>query len=88
MERLVPAYHKTNVTGLQSFLRGKFASWASNGSCVKEIRKCFKETVEIIDFFVPHKILRKNPNPEYYNKEVKRLKGKVRRVYNKKKLGQ
>ena len=37
---------------------------------------------------VPHKILRKNPNPEYCNKEVKRLKAKVRRVYNKRKLGE
>jgi len=33
-ERLVPVYHKTKVTGLQSFLRGKFTAWASNGSCV------------------------------------------------------
>jgi len=41
-ERLVPVYHKTNVTGLQSFLRGKFASWASNGNCVEEIWKCFQ----------------------------------------------
>ena len=66
MERLVPAYHKTNVTGLQNFLMGKFASWASNGSCVEEVWKRFKEIVfESIDHFVPHKILRKNPDPEY-----------------------
>ena len=56
VERLVPVYHKTNVTGLQSFLRGKFTLWASNGSCVEEIWKCFKETVfESINRFVPHK---------------------------------
>jgi len=36
VESLVPVYHKTNVTSLQSFLRGKFASWASNGSCVDD----------------------------------------------------
>ena len=51
----------------------------------------FEETVfESINRFVPHKILRKNPDPEYYNKEVKRLKLKVRRVCNnnKRKLGQ
>jgi len=48
----------------------------------------FKETVfESINRFVPHKILRKNPDPEYYNKEVKWFKVKVRRVY-KRKLGQ
>jgi len=89
VERLVPMHHKTNVTGLQSFLRGKFASWASNGSCVEEIWKHFKEIVfKSINCFVPHKILRKNPDPENYNKEVKRLKVKVRREHNKKKLGQ
>ena len=88
MEILVPVYHKTNVTGLQSFLRGKFASWASNGSCMQEIWKHFKEIAfESIYHFVPHKILKKNPDPEYYNKELKWLKAKVRRVY-KRKLGQ
>jgi len=56
---------------------------------VEEIWKRFKEPdFESIDRFVPHKILRKNPDSEYYNKEVKRLKVKVRKVYNKRKLGQ
>ena len=36
---------------------------------------------------MPHKILSKNPDPEYYNREVKRLKVKARRVYNKRKFG-
>jgi hypothetical protein len=40
-----------------------------------------------LNSFVPHKVLKQNPDPEYYNKEVKRLKAKVRRAYNKKKLG-
>jgi hypothetical protein len=66
VERLVHVFHKTNVTGLQSFLRGKFISCESNGSCVEKIWKCFKETVlETIHHYVPHKILRKNPDPEY-----------------------
>ena len=48
----------------------------------------FKEIVfKSIERFVSHKILRKNPDPEYYNKEVNQLKVKVRRV-NKRKLGQ
>jgi len=34
------------------------------------------------------KILSKNLDPEYYNKEVKRLKVKVRKMYNKRKFGQ
>ena len=43
MERLVLVYHKTNVTDLKIFLRGKFASWASNSRCVEKIWKRFKE---------------------------------------------
>ena len=42
VERLVPVYQKTNVPGLHSFLGGKFASWASNGSCVEEILEKFE----------------------------------------------
>ena len=40
-----------------------------------------------IKFWNPHKILKPNPDPEYYNKEVKRLKVKVRKAYNRRKLG-
>jgi hypothetical protein len=38
----------------------------------------------------PKKTLSKNPDPEYYNREVKRLKVKVkvRKAYNKRKFGQ
>ena len=37
VERVVLVYNKTDVLGLQTFLRDKFAVWASNGSCVEEI---------------------------------------------------
>ena len=48
--------------GKQCYLRG--GDWSK-----------FKEIVsEFIERFVPHKVLRKNPDPEYYNKEVKQLK--------------
>jgi len=36
---------------------------------------------------VPHKTLRKNSDTEYYNKEIRRLKSKVRKAYNRRKLG-
>jgi len=86
IERLVPVYHKTDVLDLQILLRDKFGKWASNGSCVDEIWKNFKEIVsECIERFDPHKILRKNPDPEYYNK---RLKIKVRKAYNRRELGE
>jgi hypothetical protein len=88
VERLVPVYNKTDVSGLQTFLRDKFAGWASNGSSVEEIWNNFKNIVcETIERFVPHKVLRKNSDPEYYNKEIKRLKSKVRKAYNKRKFG-
>jgi hypothetical protein len=34
VERIVPLYHKTDVLGLQAFLREKFKLWAGSGSCV------------------------------------------------------
>ena len=83
VERVVSVYNKSDVLGLKTFLRDKFAAWASNGSCVEEIWKNFKNTVcECIESFVPRKILTKNSDPEYYNKEIKRLKSKVRKAYN------
>jgi len=88
IESLVPLYHKTDVLGIRTLLRDKFGKWANNGSCVEEIWKIFKEIVsECIERFVPHKILRKAPDPEHYNREVKRLKVKVRKAYNRRKLG-
>jgi hypothetical protein len=37
---------------------------------------------------LPQKILSKILDPEYYNKEVKGLKAKFRKMYNKRKFGQ
>jgi len=54
---------------------------------VEEIWNNFRIIVyESTERFVPHKSLRKNSDPEYYNKEIKRLKSKVRRAYNRRKL--
>ena len=81
-------YNKTDVLGLQTFLRKKFAVWASSGSSVEEIWNNFKNIVcESLECFLPYKILRKNSDPEYYNKEIKRLKSVVRKAYNRRKLG-
>jgi hypothetical protein len=89
VERLVPVYNKTDIIGLQTFLRDKYVAWASNGKSVEEIWNNFKNIVyESIEHFVPHKKIRQNSDPEYYNKEIKRLKSKVRKVYNKRKLGE
>ena len=73
-------YNKTDVLSLQTFFREKFAVWESSGSSVEEIWNNFRNIVcESLERFVPHKILRKNSDPEYY-KEIKRLKSKVRKT--------
>jgi hypothetical protein len=42
----------------------------------------FKNLVcESIERFVPHKIPRKNSDPEYCDKEIKGLKSKIRKAY-------
>ena len=82
-------YHKTDVLRLQAFLWGKFNVRAGNGSCVEEIRKRYKDIIlEGTKRYVPQTVASNNPDPEYYNKEVKRLKVKVRKMYSKRKFGQ
>ena len=65
-KRLVHAHHKTIELGLQTFFRDKLPKWANNGSYVEDKLNIFKDTIfEHIEHFVPHKILKKNPDPEY-----------------------
>jgi len=55
---------------------------------VEEIWNNLKNIVyESIERFVPHKTFRTTSDPEYYNREIKRLKSKVRKAYNRRKLG-
>jgi hypothetical protein len=83
VERIVPLYHRTDVLGLQASLREKFKLWAGSVSCVEEIWNNYKDIIfEAIQRYVPQKTLSKNPDPEYYNREFKRLKVKVRKVYS------
>jgi hypothetical protein len=63
-------YHKTDVLGLQAFIRENFKLWAGNGSCVEEIWESYDIILEGIKRYVFPKTLSKNPDPEYYNKEV------------------
>ena len=72
-----------------TFSSGYITKIGKNGSCIEDIWKNFKDIVfDGIELFVPHKILKPNPDPEYYKKEVMRLKVKVRKTYNKRKLGE
>jgi hypothetical protein len=38
-------YRKTDVLGLQAFLRGNFNLWAVNGSCVEELLDSYKDII-------------------------------------------
>jgi hypothetical protein len=79
LERVIPMYNRTDVLGLQTFLRDRFADWANNGSSAEQIWSDLKNIVhESVERFVPHKTLKLNSDPEYYNKDIKRLKVKVR----------
>jgi hypothetical protein len=65
-ERRVLVYHKTDTMWLQTFLRGKFTIWAGNGGCVEEVWNNFKRIIlQGIERFIPHRILRKNADPDY-----------------------
>ena len=66
-----------------------FNLWVQNGSGIEETWKSYKDIIfEGIKRYVPQKIRSKNQVPEYYNKEVKWLKVKVRKMYNTRKFGQ
>ena len=81
-------YHKTDVLGLQAFLLENFNIWAGNGSCVEEIWKGYTvKFSRVSKIILPQTILSKDLDPEYYNKDVKRLKVKARKMYSKRKLG-
>jgi hypothetical protein len=89
VERLVAVYQKTALLGLQTFPWNKFAICASNVNCMEKIWKNFQETLyKSLEHFVPHKLLRKNLDSEYYYKEVKRSKLKVGKACNRRKIGE
>jgi len=45
VERVVQVKNKTDILCLQTFLRDKFAVWASRGSCVEEMWNNLKNIV-------------------------------------------
>jgi hypothetical protein len=56
-------------------------------ACGQEMADAYRIYGKIIIFegikcYVPQKILSKNLDPEYYNKEGKQLKVRVRKMYN------
>ena len=63
-------------------------AWVRNGSSIEQIWINFKNLIlESVRCFVPHKVRKKNSDPEYYTRGIKKLKIKVRKAYNKRNLG-
>jgi hypothetical protein len=63
--------------------------WAGNGNCIDEIWKNYKDIIfEMSNFMYLKKFGVKYRDTEYYNKDVERLKVKVRKMYNKRKIAQ
>ena len=54
MERLVPVYHKTKVIGPQSFLRGKFAAWVSNGIAWRKFGNVLRKQSSRVSIVLSH----------------------------------
>jgi hypothetical protein len=64
VESLLAVYNTTTILSLHTFLREKFSSWASNGTCVEEVWINFKVSLrQGIEKIVPHKMPRKKIRP-------------------------
>jgi hypothetical protein len=86
--RKVPLYLKTHVLGLQVFLRESINNGLGMAFVLKGFGITLNTVFEGIQRYVPNKTLSMNPDPEYYNRDVKRLKAKVRKRYNQSKYSQ
>ena len=83
-KQIIWKYHKADSLGYQSFLREKFSEWVKKGNSVNRIWDAFKEIIfEAVEKFVPKKCIQNNPDPEYYNEKIRRLKRKVRAAHRK-----
>ena len=86
--KCVRLFRKANVTGYKDYLLKNFVEWACKGGNVDEIWCNFKTILsDAIERFVPKKLLSRNPDPEYYNYAVKKLKKKARRLYHQRHKG-
>ena len=60
-ESLIPVYYKTDVVGLQTFLRDRFSVWANNGSSVWQVWNNFQSILhDSVERFVPLNLLKTN----------------------------
>lgn len=80
-------YRKADVMNLQKYLADNYSAWARIGGSVEEVWNNFKKIIyNCVELYVPFKIIAKNPDPEYYNNRIRKLKRKTRRAYGKRKI--
>ncbi|KAJ4447453.1 hypothetical protein ANN_09460 [Periplaneta americana] len=79
-------FNKTNVHELQTFLRQKHDDFLRTEGNMENVWHKFKSIIfEALVKCVPSKIIKKNPDPEYYTNYIRYLKKKTRRVFSKRK---
>jgi hypothetical protein len=86
-EKIIWNYKKTVKCDLKQAFSDHFCQWNTiDNDDVDNMWTSFKNICEEIqDTYVPHKILKGNADPSYYDKNVKKLKQRCRKLYNQKK---
>ena len=81
-------YKKADVGAFQNFLRENYGEWASKGATVEEVWNGFKSILNYaVDRYVPSKHTKENGDPEYYNKTIRKLKIRARKLHKYKNQG-
>ncbi|KAJ4436140.1 hypothetical protein ANN_18767 [Periplaneta americana] len=79
-------FNKTDVHELQTFLRQKHDDFLRTEGNMENVWHKFKSIIfEALVKCVPSKIIKKNPDPEYYTNYIRYLKKKTRRAFSKRK---
>ncbi len=82
----VRQYKKANIGGLQGFLREQYDRFLRTDGGMEEIWGVFKDIIfEALQKFVPCKILKNNPDPEYYTAKIRRMKRITRKAFKNRK---
>jgi Reverse transcriptase (RNA-dependent DNA polymerase)/Endonuclease-reverse transcriptase len=83
-ERKIFNYNRADQVGIMTRLEERLKDFIMLPGNINEKWQLYKEIMtEIQKDFIPEKTMRENRDPAYYNKEVKTLKRKARRIYNK-----
>jgi Reverse transcriptase (RNA-dependent DNA polymerase)/Endonuclease-reverse transcriptase len=81
--KLIWYYNKTDKMKFENFLAEKFNIWENKSKerSLEEIWQYFKDIVEESKYLIPNKTLKKNPDPEYFTREIRSITRKCRKKY-------